>query len=260
MLGESRTTKILLRLLGDEKIKEIDSFVRETSGRTFYEIKNEGQLMQFFKDSVEKFTTGLSLEDCMAIRSYTGYQFKNINAVLRNNWSYQECGLLTDEIKNKYQILAQEIECLVDKFPSLEMDVKTYRGVELNAFKKFEVNSLNDLEFMKNKYMYEEGFISTSIIKSNSYFNKNFENGKNYNVEIKYLIPKEGEDGALLTDDNLSYSTGQMEYLINKGSLVKILDVKINTESNQAQLIALLIPKKIWSYQNEKEVENRHYK
>ena len=127
MQGDSRTTKILLRLLGDEKIKEIDNFVGESS-RTFYEIKNEVQLTHFFKDSVDKFTKRLTLDDFMTIRIYTGYQFKNINAILRNHWSYQECGLLTDEIKNKYQMLAQKIECLLDKFPSLEMDVTTYRG------------------------------------------------------------------------------------------------------------------------------------
>lgn len=260
MQGESRTTKILLRLLSDEKIKEMDSFVNASSNRIFYEIENELQLTQLFKDSVDNFIKRLTFDDLITIRSYTGYQFKNINAVLRNNWSYQECGLLTDEIKNKYQILAQKIECLLDKFPSLETDVTTYRGVELNSFKKFDVNSLKELEFLKGKYMYEEGFISTSVIKSNSYFNKKFENNKNYNVEIKYLISKESKDGALLIDDNLSFSKGQTEYLINKGSLVKILDVKINIESNEAHLIALLIPKRLWNCNKEKETENRQYK
>lgn len=216
MRGESRTTKILLQLIGEAKIKEIDNFVMASGGRLFYEIKDQNQLTKLFKNLTMQFKNHLTLDDLMIIRSYTGYQFKNINAILRNHWSYQECGLLTDEIKNKYQMLAQKIECLLDKFPSLEMDVTTYRGVELNSFKKVDVNSLKELEFMKGKYMYEEGFTSTSIIKNNSYFNQNLENGKNYNIEIRYLIPKESKDGALLIEDNLSFSPGQTEYLINK--------------------------------------------
>lgn len=260
MQGESRTTKILLRLIGEEKRKEIDNFASESSNRLFYEIKNQNQLTQLFKNITMQFKDHLTFDDLMIIRSYTGYQFKNINAILRNNWSYEECGLLTDEIKNKYQKLAQEIERLVNKFPSLEMDVSTYRGVELNSLKKYGIKNLKELEILKDKYMYEEGFTSTSIIRNNSYFGQNLENSKNYNIEIKYLIPKESKDGALLIEDNLSFSPGQTEYLINKGSLAKIIDVKINIETNQAQLTALLIPKKLWNINEKKEIEKREYK
>ena len=40
MRGESRTTKILLQLIGEAKIKEIDNFVMASGGRLFYEIKD----------------------------------------------------------------------------------------------------------------------------------------------------------------------------------------------------------------------------
>ena len=107
---------------------------------------------------------------------------------------------------------------------------------------------------MKGKYMSEEGFTSTSIVSENSYFRKTLENRKTYNVGIKYLIPKESSDGALLVTDELSFSPNQNEYLINKGSLTKIIDVKIDTVMNQAQLIAVLLPKKIWDLDSKKEI------
>ncbi|MDD6223989.1 MAG: hypothetical protein PUB18_03220 [bacterium] len=87
---------------------------------------------------------------------------------------------------------------------------------------------------------------------------KTLENRKTYNVGIKYLIPKESSDGALLVTDELSFSPNQNEYLINKGSLTKTIDVKIDTVMNQAQLIAVLLPKKIWNLDSKKEIEKKH--
>ena len=59
------------------------------------------------------------------------------------------------------------------------------------------------------------------------------------------MIPCESNDGMPLIDDNLSYSKKQNEFLINKGSVSKIVDVRINSEKTKAYVKAILVPQKI---------------
>lgn len=105
--------------------------------------------------------------------------------------------------------------------------------------------------------MFEEGFTSTSIIEDSCYFNKVLDTGKNYNVEIKYLITPEYDEGALLLNHDMSYSINQNEYLINKVSLSKVIDVKINEDLNKAILTVVLVPRKKWDIAKDIKFENK---
>ena len=67
--------------------------------------------------------------ELMDLRSYTGYNFKNINAILRGNWNYEENGLLNQEVEAKYRSLARNIENITDKFPKLDTNFVVFRGV-----------------------------------------------------------------------------------------------------------------------------------
>ena len=185
--------------------------------------------------------------ELMDLRSYTGYNFKNINAILRGNWNYEENGLLNQEVEAKYRSLARNIENITDKFPKLDTNFVVFRGVEANYFSKYGITSLNELASMKDKFIYEEGFTSTSILKDTSYFGKSLETGKNYNVEIKYLISSDSQNGALLMNSNFSYSPNQNEFLINAGSLSKVIDVIVDYENSTASLTIVLVPKKLWN-------------
>ena len=53
-------------------------------------------------------------------------------------------------------------------------------------------------------------------------------------------------EGVLLLNSDMSYSINQNEYLINKGSLSKAVDVEINEALNQAILTVVLVPSKIY--------------
>lgn len=249
MPGENRITNSVLRLIGKEKVAELDLFVTELLDRDFSDINNLDDMNLV----VSSFIDSLTDEELMVLRSYTGYNFKCINAILRNNWNYEEHGLLNDEIRLKYLELARRISEIINKFPLLDLDFCVYRGVELDAFKKFGIYNLEDLISLKEKYMYEEGFTSTSINKERCYFNKTLENGKTYNVGIKYLVPRECSDGILLTDDELSYSSNQQEYLLSSGSLVKVIDVSIDSEKNSAELVVVVIPKRVWDLDDNRE-------
>lgn len=253
MQGENRVTKSVLRMIGQEKLTELDLYVSELLDREFSSLKDLVELEFIVND----FIASLNEEELLVLRSYTGYNFKCINAIIRNNWNYEEHGLLNDEIKLKYLELVRKLKEVVNKFPALDVDFCTYRGVELDVFKKFEITKIADLIHLKGKYMYEEGFTSTSINSESSYFNKTLENGKTYNVGIKYLIPRESKDGILLSSSDLSYSPNQNEYLLNSGSLVKVLDVSVDSERNLAELVVMLVPKRLWDLENNREIPGR---
>lgn len=102
--------------------------------------------------------------------------------------------------------------------------------------------------------MYDSGFVSTSINLEDSFFQKDNELGLNYNVMINYLMPAYFDDGIFLYGD-MTYSGYEKEYLINKGNLSYVTDVKIN-EDGTANITAIIVPKRIYdagyeNYRNE---------
>ena len=71
---------------------------------------------------------------------------------------------------------------------------------------------------------------------------------------INYLMPAYFDDGIFLYGD-MTYSGYEKEYLINKGNLSYVTDVKIS-EDGTANIIAIMVPKKIYdngyeNYRNE---------
>jgi len=250
-IGESKKTNMILRFIDQEKKYEMEQFIEEVKMQKFMEIDSQEALQKIFKDNISEFLELVTQDELLDLRSYTGYNFKNINAILRGNWTYEENGRLDEDKKRRLFDLSNKISTILNKFPTLPYNFTTYRGTSLSQFFKYGITSIKDLENMKDKYMYEEGFTSTSIIEDSCYFNKKLDTGLNYNVKIKYLITPEYDEGALLADNNMSYSISQNEYLINKSSLSKVIDVEINQELNQAILTVALVPRKRWDFVKE---------
>lgn len=255
-IGHSRTTDTVLRYINSDNKYEMEQFITEAKKQKFMEIDSQEALKNIFKDNINEFLNNVTQDELLDLRSYTGYNFKNINAILRNNWTYEENGLLDMETKKRFFDISNKISSILNKFPSLPYNFTTYRGTTIDSFSKYGIKSINDLKFMQNKYMFEEGFTSTSVVEDTCYFNKDLDTGKNYNVEIKYLITPEYEDGALLLNNDMSYSINQNEYLINKGSLSKVVGVEINEQQNQAVLTVVLIPRKKWDLVKTNEMKN----
>ena len=107
MQGESGKTNVLLRFIGKEKQQELDTFVLEMSARIFYDLTKANYIKSILEDTTIQFLSSLTPNDVIQVRSYTGYQFKNINAICRKSWNYQENGPLTTEIQEKYQLLSK---------------------------------------------------------------------------------------------------------------------------------------------------------
>ena len=239
-------TDMVLKYIDNETKYEMEQFINEVKKQNFMEIDSQESLKNIFNDCIDEFLSSVTQDELLDLRSYTGYNFKNINAILRNTWTYEENGLLDFETKKRFFDLSNKISTILNKFPPLEYNFTTYRGTTLDSFSKYGIKSISDLMSLEGNYMFEEGFASTSILEDSCYFNKTLDTGKNYNVKIKYLITPEYDEGALLLNNDMSYSINQNEYLINKGALSKVVDVEINEELDQAILTVVLVPRKKW--------------
>jgi hypothetical protein len=154
--------------------------------------------------------------------------------------------MLTPDKKEEFRKLADSVRKLLDRFNMPKIDFMTFRGTTIDAFSSYGISQLFQLENLKGKFLYDQGFTSTSILEDSCYYGKTLDDGRHCNVEIRYLIPSESNEGALLIDNNMSYAVGQNEFLLNSGSLTKVIDVKIDNNTNTAILTTVLIPKKIY--------------
>ena len=243
--GQSRVTKLLLSYIDDD-LDEVESFVKEIKKLDITTIP-EDKINSYFQQGFNKIK--LSQEEYFILRNYTGFNFKGINSILRDKWTYAQNGKLDDEKKHRFSENANNISDIIDKYPPNIKSFKVYRGVTIDAFKDYGITNLRDLVYMKDNYIYERGFTSTSLIRETSFFKQEIE-GQIYNIEIEIIIPENSQDGMPLIGNNLSYSSGQNEYVINKGSLIKIIDVEIKKDF--AYMEGVLIPRKIYDYPKKK--------
>jgi len=248
---ESRITNMLLNMLDANVKLEIDDYVKCVGDLNFVSMNSIDDIYNVFGASIVNFISSLSEEEKIVLRSWTGYNFRNINAILRGNWDYDTNGKLTEDNGIQYRKIANLISEIVDKYTLPNTNFIAYRGVSVDAFSQYGISNIYELSNLSGKFMYEQGFTSTSLLRKTSYFNKDIGDGRKYNIEIKYLITEYFDGGSLLVDNDLSYSVNQNEYLINKNSLLKIIDVKI--EDDKAYVTVVPIPKKIWNMEKNRE-------
>lgn len=253
--GLNRTTNLILRYLGNQR-PVLETFINEATKKDYVFFTDRSMIQEAISALDDEFISCLNEEELMFLRSYTGYHYKDINAILRGTWNYEENGILNEEVQKKYLELSQQIQRILWKYPSPTFPFVTYRGVNINAFTKYGITSIQDLICMKDHYLYEEGFTSTSLLADTSYFGKSLETGIDYNVQIQYYVCENETDGAFLIGDMTSYSNHQNEFLIEAGSLSKIVDVTIDVEKNTAVLKAVLVPKRIWNLSEVRENQN----
>ena len=246
--GKSRDTCLISKYLDKDTKDEIDLLVTEASLKDNQTPDFEEDIIDFFKE-----TTHIDIED---IRRYTGYDYKSINAVLRDNWTYEENGIKTEKKTTELRKLSERISSLIEKFSSTKSQFKTYRGTTIREFKKYGINTLEDLLSLTNQYLYDTGFTSTSLQEDTSYFKKTVHE-EYCNIEIIYIIPENSNDGIPLLNDQLSYSKNLNEYLLDRCTLSKVLGVKI--EGNTAVITTVLIPKHIWDKKQHIETPKKSY-
>lgn len=238
--------EMIFKFMGEATRDEVGHYLLNSKNKNYFKIQNQSMVGNVFGKQLEEFLYGLNNKQLETLRSYTGYNYRFINAILRDKWTYDLNGELTKEKSDYYKSLSLEIEKIIRLFPPVNIDFKVYRGTPLSYFKDYGINGIEDLNLLVGKYIYEEGFTSTSVLEENSFFKKENELGINYNVNIIYNIDGSYNDGAFVSHDYLTYSPNQSEYIINKSSLFKVDDVKIDKENRTATIEATLIPSKIW--------------
>ena len=246
--GYSHDTRLLFKYLDQDTKDQIDLLLAEVAISINQTPDFTEDIDEFYKE-----TTHVDIED---IRRYTGYDYKFINAVLRDNWTYEENGLKTEKKTKELRELSNRISGLMDKFTSTNSQFKTYRGTTLKEFKKYGIETLEDLLCLRDHFLYDTGFTSTSLEEDTSYFKKTIHD-EYCNIEVVYIIPKGSNDGLPLLTEQLSYSKNLNEYLLDRCTLSKVLGVRI--EGNTAVITTVLIPKHIWDKKQQIETPKKSY-
>ncbi len=245
--GTNNNTNYALRYIGEKRLQEIETYIKEIILKESITFKSKEEIEKYFDAFLEEFYKKTSNEERDGILSYTSLKFRKVNDILRGVWNYEKNGKLTEEIKSETNNLANSLRRVLLKAPVLPFNMKVYRGVGISSFYSYGITKLEDLIFLKDKYMYEEGFTSTSLLRTNSFYAKQPEWGSICNIEIKCTIPEYSEDGVALIDSSISYSESQLEFLINSSSLFKVIDVEVNKSENTARIKTILIPQKLWN-------------
>ena len=246
--GINSNTRYNIKYIGKERLSEIDEYIKEILfSKEVITFANKEEIEKSFTVFLDEFYERTSIQERASILSYTGLSFRKVNDYLRGIWNYEKNGKLTDEVKKEASSIADNLRKVLLKAPFLPFNMVVYRGVGISTFYSYGITKIEDLIYLKDIYLYEEGFTSTSLLRSNSFYSKQPEWGSICNIEIECLVPSESEDGVALIDNIISYSENQLEFLINSSSLFKVIDVKIDKESNKAKIKTILIPQKLWN-------------
>ena len=257
MVSIDRATNMVLKYAINDRLEEMDFYVDDVVNREYVSFNDVEHVNSFFINNIDNMYNNYNYEELSDLRYYTGTSFKEVNAILRNNWTYEVNGELTKEKQTNYRVMASNISGIINsKGTELNSNILVYRGVSISAFKNFGVNILADLISLKGQYVYDSGFVSTSLIRSKSFFDRQLDYHEPCNIEIEYLIPNESADGVPLINTELSYNSNeQTEYLINSGNLSKVVDVVYDDVNNKAYVKMVYIPKKVWDLSYRKDNE-----
>lgn len=240
-IGISKNIVNLMYFINEDEKNNINEFYKDCISRSYKEFSDiENALMNIDGSSYSSYVRDI-------LSDYSGYNYRRINASAREKWNYDSHGHINEKVR--FDEIAANLKKAIDDNQKSIGNVKVFRGVPLKYFKEYGISSLDELQSLKGSFLYDKGFVSTSLVEDKCFYKKTNELGLDYNVKIEYLVPEEFEDGISIS--NVSYSSGQCEYLINTCNLSYVDDV-ISDGDNNAIIRAMLIPKRIYdkSYRN----------
>ena len=121
--GLSFETKYISKSLESAEQLEIQELVLEN--------KSISPTVPTFTDELNTFYETLKFDDAVTIRRYTGYDFININAILRDNWTYDKNGRLSEDKKKELLSYAESFSSFIKNFPETKESFMTYMLVRL---------------------------------------------------------------------------------------------------------------------------------
>ena len=84
-----RKLNILLNIIRNSKLGNIELYIHDIKKEDFLSFQNEEEIEKFFQENINLFFSLCVFRENSALRSYTGYHFRNINALLRGRWNYE---------------------------------------------------------------------------------------------------------------------------------------------------------------------------
>ncbi len=244
---------ILADLQAEQKDTIIANYASDIAKEPIVTFHNEKEISDYFSEIDNKFKEANNEKCLNNFRFYTGSSYTKVNELLRGTWDYEINGRLTEEKKNIYTQMTEQMEKSLNKVSELPSNIVTYRGTNLKTFAAYNISSLEDLKSLEGNYIYDNGFVSTSLLERGCMFQKETTYFGTYNILVKYVIPRDSKEGLPIFN---SQYVDEAEYLINRGSLVKVMDTTV--ANNCAYITCILIPRKLWSkdYNHKLESEN----
>lgn len=233
-IGVSKDVRQIMRYISPERQNAIGEFYSSCLDRE-YSVFTDPELALM---SIPQ--PPLYGDDADVFLNYSGYNFRNINNAARGRWNYEENGAAD---RAQYEEIASRMKRVIDNNQASIGNTKLFRGVTLNYFKDYGINSLEDMDALRGQMLLDKGFVSTSLVEDRCFYRQENDLGLNYNVKIEYLVPEEFGDGICLS--SLTYSPGQCEYLINAWNMARVVDVIY--DGNDGVIVkAVLVPKKVY--------------
>ena len=244
---------ILADLQAEQKDTIIENYASDIAQEPIVMFHNEKEISDYFREMNKKFNEENNEECLNNFRYYTGSSYTKVNELLRGIWDYEINGERTKEKINLYTQMIEQMEKSLNKVSELPSNIVTYRGTNLKTFAAYNINSLDDLKSLEGNYIYDNSFVSTSLLEKGCMFQKETSYFGTYNILVKYIIPRDSKEGLPIFN---SQYADESEYLINRGSLVKVMDTFVT--NGCAYITCVLIPRKLWSkdYNYQLESEN----
>ena len=121
MNNKLKTIEMIFRFMDDETKEEVNRYLIDSYKKDYIELKNEEHVIGMFGEKINVFLDNLTESKVKELRSYTGYNYRNINAVLRNNWNYEINGQISDEKVSYYKDMASKISETINLLMKLKI-------------------------------------------------------------------------------------------------------------------------------------------
>ena len=245
-MANNKVLDYVFQYMSNENKNNLEEYISNTLKRDYTDFR-EIDIMNILPELTE--------EEKYTLRDYISFESAQINAALRHIWSYEVNG----NIENKpiFEEKGKKLVELINRKPTNTGNKKVYRGIDLNYFKQFGINSLSELTNLKNTYILDEGVVSTSVKEKSSFYKRDLGPNTNYNIEVIYHLPEEFNDGIFLGSKDLKlYEEAEDEYLINKFNLGYVFDVEVNEQEETAKVKVIMVPKKVYDdyYRHQEEI------
>lgn len=230
------------------RMGDVKNFLLDTADRDFHDFQDPLDLDAFSDAYSEFIDPALIYEDKTALKNYTGYNYRLINSVARDQWNYDLLGPQTPEALQTARKDIEAINQAIAATPPPEVDLLTHRGTNLDSFLGYDIHSLSDLKSLEGQFFLEEGFTSSSLSPDQSFTQKDLDDPlrRPCDIEITCRIPKESREVIGLLSDELSYNPEQYEVVISTGSLFYVSSAEVSPDAKTAQLEMTLIPRHLY--------------